>query len=210
MGMALAVEPAPDPTRLVPLILASIGFVAFVFSRPPIPQDAAYHVMADTRRVLGVANGFDVLSNVPFAVVGVGGLALLRRRSDRRDDRKTPLPAPQVAVFVGTALTAVGSAYYHLAPDNARLVWDRLPMAVVCAGLLTAVVAEAVSRRAARRMFLPVLACALASVVYWRWSELRGAGDLRLYVVVQYGSLLAIALMLVLFRRRVRGARRIR
>jgi len=29
---------------------------------------------------------------------------------------------------VGLRLTAVGSAYHHLAPDNQRLSWDRLPM----------------------------------------------------------------------------------
>ena len=27
-------------------------------------------------------------------------------------------------------LTAVGSSYYHLAPDNERLFWDRLPMTI--------------------------------------------------------------------------------
>ena len=32
--------------------------------------------------------------------------------------------------WFAVALTAVGSAYYHLQPDDARLLWDRLPMIV--------------------------------------------------------------------------------
>lgn len=30
--------------------------------------------------------------------------------------------------FVGIVATAFGSAYYHLKPNDARLVWDRLPV----------------------------------------------------------------------------------
>jgi hypothetical protein len=206
MRMAIEVEAAFGPNRQVLLVLALIAFAAAVFSRPPIAQDAAYHAMADTRRVFGIANGLNVVSNVPFALVGVAGLIGVFPRGAGRDPHEARVRGPYVAVFVGTALTALGSAYYHLAPDNARLVWDRLPMAVVCAGLVTVVVAESVSGGAARRMFLPLLACAVMSVAYWRWSELRGAGDLRPYVMIQYGSLFAIGLVLVLGRNTFRGA----
>jgi hypothetical protein len=194
--MATAAEVASTPGRHALLLLTLAAFAVIVFTRPPIPQDAAYHQMADTRRVFGVANGLNVLSNVPFALVGIFGLVAVSRRR-----------LPYVALFGGTALTAIGSGYYHLAPDNARLVWDRLPMACVCAGLLIVVLAECVSARAARRLFWPIFACATASVGYWRWSELQGAGDLRPYVLVQYGTLLAIALMLTLFPGRLRGER---
>lgn len=30
--------------------------------------------------------------------------------------------------FVGVAAVAFGSGYYHLKPDDDRLVWDRLPV----------------------------------------------------------------------------------
>jgi hypothetical protein len=42
---------------------------------------------------------------------------------------------------------------------------------------------------------------------YWYWSELQNAGDLRLYLVVQFGSLLLVALLLVLYPARYRGTR---
>lgn len=204
--MVIAAESAPAPGRLAALILALTAFAVVVLSGPPIPQDAAYHHMADTKPVLGIANGLNVVSNVPFALAGIFGLVeVFRRRGGEVEDHDERRLGPYVVLFGGTALTALGSGYYHLAPDNARLVWDRLPMTFVCAGLLTVVLAGCVSARAARRLFWPVLASAAASVGYWRWSELQGAGDLRPYVLVQYGSLLAIALMLVLFRGRLRG-----
>jgi hypothetical protein len=34
--------------------------------------------------------------------------------------------------FVGITATAFGSAYYHLKPNDARLVWDRLPVSETC------------------------------------------------------------------------------
>jgi hypothetical protein len=88
---------------------------------------------------------------------------------------------PYAALFAGTALTAIGSAYYHLAPGNWPLVWDRLPMTVGFMGLLTAVLAERVGHRIARRLFVPLVVFGAASVAYWYRSEGRGAGDLRPY-----------------------------
>ena len=82
---------------------------------PRIAQDLAYHQFADQRPLLGVPNSLNVLSNLPFAIVGLTGLAAaLRMRSWER--------SPYAALFAGIALTSIGSAYYHLAPDNWRLV----------------------------------------------------------------------------------------
>ena len=95
--------------------------------------------------------------------------------------------------------TAICSSYYHLAPDNARLVWDRLPMTVGFMGLLAALVSERVDRSAGRTLLVPLLIAGVALVLYWDWTEVRGAGDLRPYFLVQFGSLLLVALILLLY-----------
>ena len=41
-------------------------------------------------------------------------------------------------------------------------------------------------------VLLPLVVAGLSSVVYWYWSELRGAGDLRPYFFVQFYPLLVI------------------
>ena len=187
-------------TRHLVLALALLAVVIGVMLSPRIPQDDAYHHFADQRSMAGIPNALNVLSNLPFAVVGLAGLMATFRRATRFD--VTWERWPYAALFAGTAATAVGSSYYHLAPDNARLVWDRLPMTIGFMGFLTATVAERFSVRAARMLFVPLLVLGTASVGYWHWTEQQGDGDLRPYGLVQFGSLLAIVLMLCLYRPR--------
>jgi len=172
-----------------------------VFARPPLAQDPAYHHMADHRACWMISNCLNVVSNLPFALVGWLGLAMVVRPGS---GRATPFADawerwPYGVLFGGTALTALGSVYYHLAPDNARLVWDRLPMTLGFMGLLTALVAERVSLRVGRILLWPLVLLGVGSVAYWYWSELQGRGDLRLYVLVQFGSLVLVLLLLLLY-----------
>lgn len=172
--------------------------VALVFSLAPIPQDPAYHRFADTREILGFANAADVLSNLVFLLVGVAGLWLVPRG---RVAGQPALTLCYRVFFSGVALTAFGSMYYHLAPDNARLVWDRLPMTVSFMAFFATVVAELVSARLARVLLGPLVVAGVMSVLYWIVTEQQGAGDLRAYALVQFLPMLLIPLLLLLYPR---------
>jgi hypothetical protein len=180
--------------KAVTLGLAVVVMGVVVFASGPIAQDPAYHVMADRRSMLGVPNALNVLSNLPFLFAGLIGLAATISGVTGWTRQ------PYIALFGATIMVTAGSTYYHLAPDNARLVWDRLPMAVGFAALLTATLAERVSLRTARRLFIPLVGLSAASVMQWYWSESGGNGDLRLYGFVQFGSLLIILLILLIYR----------
>jgi predicted membrane channel-forming protein YqfA (hemolysin III family) len=190
------------PPRHSVLVLLVIGTVLGVMSLPRVPEPASYHCLADARSWLGVPNTLNVLSNLPFAVVGILGFAATFGPVAAQSDRfLSPWERwPYAALFAGAALTSVGSAYYHLAPDNARLVWDRLPMTLGFMGLLTAMLSERINIATARRLFVPLLAVGAFSVVYWFWTERHGVGDLRLYGLVQFGSIFVIVLLLLLYR----------
>jgi hypothetical protein len=183
------------------LLLGVVGAAAAAAALlRPIPQDPAYHRLADGRRLLGLPNALNVVSSLAFVAVGVAGLRVLGRRSpegalfaDARERR------PFVLFFGGLALTGLGSAYYHLAPDNARLVWDRLPLAVTVMALLDAVIVERVSRRGGLSLLLPLQALGIGSVLWWYAGEVRQQGDLRLYGLVQFVPMLAVPLMVLLF-----------
>jgi len=182
-------------------VLATLVAAALV---PPIAQPPEYTIFVDQRAWLGVPNGFDVLSNVAFAVVGALGLATAFAPTPGMFD--DPWDRwPYVVLFAGVALSSVGSSYFHLAPDNARLMWDRLPITLGFIALLVALLAERVHRGIARTVFGPLLVAGAASVAYWYWSELQGTGDLRPYLVVQFGSLALVALILVLYPARGTG-----
>ena len=168
---------------------------------PPIPQDPAYHRFADTRALAGAPNGWAVLSNLPFLVVGLLGL---RRVLMAPVGASAPFVEsrerwPYALFFAGVALTGVGSAYHHWAPDNARLVWDRLPMTIGFMALLAAIVAERVSVTAGMTLLPALLVAGAASVAYWYAGERHGVGDLRPYALVQFAPAALIPLLLWLF-----------
>ena len=191
------------------LAVATIGAVVVAISWPPVPQSPAYHLFADQRSLFGIPNCLNVISNVPFAIVGLLGLISALSSTAHGTGLFTHKWErwPYAALFAGVALTSIGSSYYHLAPSNATLVWDRLPMSVGFMGLLAALLAERVSVSVSRRLFAPLLLLGAGSVAYWYWSELQHAGDLRLYLLVQFGSLLLVLLILALYKGRYPGTK---
>lgn len=190
-----------------PLLLIGVAIVIAIIALllPPIPQPLSYHNFSDHRAWLDVPNFGDVVSNLPFAIVGAWGLIFLFTSCAGRfaDPRERWL---YVVMFGGLILTAIGSGYYHLAPDNARLVWDRIPIMIVFMALLAAVIAERIGVRAGLWLFPMLQAAGVGSVLLWRASELRGHGDLRFYAAVQVYSILVLLLMLLFPARYTRGS----
>jgi hypothetical protein len=101
-----------------------------------------------------------------------------------------------LSFFLAVFLTGIGSAYYHLDPNNATLVWDRLPMALAFTSILAAIISEFVNIRLGRRLFPWLLVGGVGSVLYWHWFD-----DLRPYALVQFGSLLILTILLIRFDR---------
>lgn len=179
--------------------VATIGMV-FV---PPIAQSTAYHRFADVRTIAGVPNFWNVVSNVPFFIVGLAGLIVLARR---RDSGGLPsLRWPYGIFFVGVAAVCFGSGYYHWSPSNATLTWDRLPMAIAFMAFVAIVIGEQISERVAKVALLPLIALGAFAVWYWDYTERLGRGDLRLYGLVQFLSLAFTALTLMMFPSRLTG-----
>nr|MBL8412462.1 hypothetical protein [Dechloromonas sp.] len=159
----------------------------------PLPQPADYHAFADTADFLRIGRGRDVLSNLGFALAGLWGMA--RLWPQRRHPAIASGFTGYTLLLLGLVLTAAGSAYYHLAPDNDRLLLDRLPIALACAGLLAGVWAETgLPRPYALPLAGGLAAYAVASVFWWYGTERAGAGDLRPYILLQILPILLIPL----------------
>jgi len=190
---------SPRRTRLLfvgGVTLAAIISIAFF---PRVPQSEAYHAFADQRTLLGVRNLLNVLSNVAFLLVGIAGLVFVARPNSQSSFYQPSERAPYLVFFLGVTLTCFGSAYYHLSPNNDRLMWDRLPMTIAFMSLVSAVIAERISLRAGLALLLPLLLIGMASVFYWHLSEESGNGDLRPYILVQFYSAFVIVLVVGMF-----------
>jgi hypothetical protein len=175
--MLTSLSPRTRWIILAAMVLASCVITAAL---KPIAQPAWYHNFADTRALLGVPRALDVLSNIPFVAVGLAGMYYTLRGCLQTRQQRWAL----VVMFAGLFLTGFGSGYYHLAPDNQRLVWDRLPMTLAMAGVIGWMIANRF--RSAPWWILPLLvAIGVGSVAQWAWSESRGAGDLRWYFLFQ-------------------------
>jgi hypothetical protein len=185
-----------DHRRIASFIaaLAIVSAAIFVLHPAAIAQDPAYHSFTDQRELLpGVPNTLNVLSNAGFALVGIAWLFLRARHAES---------AAEVAFFAGAFATAAGSAYYHLHPDNARLVFDRLGMSIAFMALLALIVRDRLTPRWNAEILFGLECFGIGSVLLWKWT-----GDLRLYGVTQFFPLLAMPVLLLAFPGRLNNGR---
>ncbi|KAL9258403.1 hypothetical protein AKJ16_DCAP07769 [Drosera capensis] len=95
--------------------------------------------------------------------------------------------------FIGVMAVAFGSGYYHLKPNDARLVWDRLPMTIAFTSLVAIFIIERVDARKGTLSIIPLLLVGVISIMYWRFFD-----DLRPYALVQFVPCIALPLMTIL------------
>jgi len=183
----------------------SVALAIAAFVVPAMPQPLSYHAFADCRTIWSVPNFFNVASNLPFLAAGALGLVQVYGGGRFIEPREQ---LPYLVFFLGALLTCFGSAYYHAAPDNSRLVWDRLPMTLGFAGLVAAAIAERVDLKLGLRSLWPLLALGIASVIYWYATERAGAGNVIPYAAYQAWSIFVIVLLIATFpaRRYSHGA----
>lgn len=177
-----------EPKSMLPTAVTGLLLVASVI-HGPIAQLPHYHEFADQAQRFCIPHFADVASNFGFLLVAVWGWFELSPM------REHPALAPgwfgYRLFLAGLALTAFGSAYYHLAPDNARLIWDRIPITLACAGLLAGVWGD-VHCSHSREFAIAFAIFGVASVAWWYFTERAGNGDLRPYLAMQILPLLLV------------------
>jgi hypothetical protein len=182
-------------TRLAGILLiaiAAIGAVALLFVGP-MPQDQAYHEFADRRPALDIPNVMDVLSNVPFTIVGVIGLLWVLKSAHAF--RSAAERRAALVFFVSVAFVGPGSGWYHLEPNNDTLLWDRVPIAAAAMALFAVLLAERFGPRIGGRLLAPLVLLGLASALYWGITD-----DLRPYGFAQFFPIAGIILLVSLTR----------
>ena len=179
-------------------MILTVGITVILALHGRIAQPAHYNEFADQSVVSGIPHAADVLSNIGFALVAIWGwLTLWPRRASAQ--LRSGWPGYRL-FLIALFLTAFGSAFYHLAPDNARLIWDRLPIALACAGLIVGVRGDTRPGLKTEIEAIALATFAVASVAWWAYTERGGADDLRPYLLLQGLPLILIPLWQAIYR----------
>ncbi|KAA1002429.1 hypothetical protein FVF58_38230 [Paraburkholderia panacisoli] len=167
-------------------LLFAIGTVLqFIW---PLSQPASYHHFADERSLGMLPNASDVLSNLVILAAGLVNFRWVIRHASY-----PPLQFPAMVVAgPGLILTAFGSAYYHAAPSDASLVWDRLPMTIVFAGILAMLWTSVTRQRVGWVQMVILVAVSLGTIEYWLAFD-----SLWPYAILQFGGLAIVVGMTV-------------
>ena len=191
--------------------LVGLSFLAVVATFglfEPLEQGLKYHDFVDANRHFGIPNFANVASNIAYLIPGLMGLYLVHGAfMDEQKFRQPREALPFYLMFAGAVLLAFGSGFYHLEPNNQTLVADRLTMTVGFMGVLAFIIAERISVKWGLRLLPAFLALGLFSVLYWIYTEMQSAGDLRLYGLVQFLPLVVIPIILLAFPARYSGVK---
>ncbi|WP_341675574.1 hypothetical protein [Niveibacterium sp. SC-1] len=177
---------SPALRRALPWAVLGLVLLGLV-AAGPVHLPPHYHAFADQRAWAGIPQAADVLSNLAFLLAGLWGVRVMWRSPER------PSRAAWWLFAGGVVAVALGSSWYHLAPDDARIVWDRIPIALACAGLSAAVLCERFEllEIEANALTAVLATAATASVLAIDWL----GGDLRPYLVLQLVPLLVLPLL---------------
>jgi hypothetical protein len=177
-------------------IIPSLGLLRVIglLINGPISQDQAYHNFADQRELLGIPNFLNVITNLPFAIVALIGF----RREENINEKR--LKYISNSVLAGFLLVAIGSGYYHLRPSNDTLIYDRIPIVIIVMSFFAFIIYDCINPRAGYNAWLILNIVGITSVVYWAVTESMGNGDLRWYGLMQFFPIIAIPLVLILYK----------
>jgi hypothetical protein len=171
---------------IILIILAILSLIGMLIISP-IEQDKSYHNFSDIRIFFGIPNFWNVISNLPFLIVGFLGLYNLNTIARKKTQ--------YLLFFLGVVLIAFGSVYYHLDPNDYTLIWDRLPMTIAFMALFSIVISEFINSGKGRSMLFSLLIVGLLAVLYWVIFN-----DLSFYAFVQFYPMLAIPVILIFFK----------
>lgn len=160
----------------------------------PIHQDQNYHAFADQRKMWDIPNFLNVVTNLPFAFVGLIGLQGIRNIKEQE------LKHIFLTLFIGFLLLTGGSAYYHWFPQNNTLVYDRIPIVIILMSFFAFIIYTCINNRTGYTVFFILNIIGVTSVIYWAISEGMDNGDLRWYGMVQFFPVITIPLILILYR----------
>ncbi|KKD00545.1 ceramidase domain-containing protein [Photobacterium halotolerans] len=201
----------PEQRKAGLLIGSALLLILVVLYWSPIIQPANFYDYADTRPCFGVNNFINVITNLPFALVGFLGIRLLSQIPAKQAAQviEPEISSAYFLFFQALLATSLGSAFYHLSPDPFGLMLDRIPISLAFINLYCIVLSEYLSPRLGQKLLFPLNVFGLLAVMYWylMTTYQEGPADLSAYVLVQLLPIVHLPLILMLCKERRPGGR---
>lgn len=172
---------------------AFLCFLFFMLATPKFPSSRQSHLFADMRNFFGVPNTLNVFSNFPFLIVGVMGFVLTLQGIFFNISFRGEVWG-WALFYAGITGVAFGSAYYHLKPDDDRVMWDTLPMMIAYASLFSSLLAERVGAKIGLSCLIALVSVSFLSMIYARTFN-----DFRLCMTFQLIPTVVIPCIAYLF-----------
>jgi hypothetical protein len=170
-------------------ILISVIFIAAL---APITQSLEYHQFAEQRVIGSIPHFGDVLSNLAFIILGV--LLLV----ESTNWNYVEIYRGQKTLFKSLAYSSIilgfGSGYYHWAPTNYTLAWDRATMVLGFAVIFydSCVRYDIFSKKGILQGTFITSILFLGTVIFWMISS-----RLEPYVFVQFFTMFILVVLAV-------------
>ncbi len=154
-----------------------------LWEKLPAADNPSYFNFAEQRTLLGIPHFGDVISNLPFLFVGVWALLFLAKKK-KKDLHVTS----GLIIAVSSILICLGSAYFHWKPNTETLFWDRLPMSVAFGSIMALIIGDRTKEKFGWWVTAILIPLGVLTVVGWS----QGWFSLRPYLILQFGSMIAV------------------
>jgi hypothetical protein len=163
-----------------PFFLLIIVIILSLFGWGYIPLRDAPSLFdyADKRSFFHIPFSLDVLSNIPFLIVGLYGFKKVY-------NNKNELFYFGLFLSLSSTLTAFSSAYFHWNPTPDTLIFDRLTMTFGFSSIISVIIADRINLKLGHYLLALLIPIGLFTVLGYHWDIL----SLRPYILLQYGGI---------------------
>jgi len=186
--------------RMIIIVCLIVVLSSIVATRGKFAPVDSYEVLGDQRKLISwIPNTMDVLSNLPFLLVGILGAFITLNVSNERIEKENER-INYLIFFISIGMATFGSGYYFWKPHTKRLFWHRLPRAISFTSLFYIMITEKFDKRTGGYLMGSLITFGFISVVYWIYTEMNYRGDL--YILLQFALTLVSPFILHFYESR--------
>lgn len=165
-----------------------------------MPDVYSIHNYIDKRSIHNINYFFHVITSIPYAVVGITGIYIIFiNRNDNNIFHHTNETIIWYVFYLATILTTIGSIYYHLAPNNERIIWDHIPGIIMLSCLFSYIIFNATTNKLSIISLPITITIGTTIIILWGSGLSSGSGNMLYYISFQVLIIMMMILITKMF-----------